>query len=69
MQHLIENTILSIGLAVTGTVAPLVAINETRIPLLVMDIFQLLSYSGAFIIAMVTVYRFYKETKKNKNEN
>jgi uncharacterized membrane protein len=66
MQNLIENTILSIGLAVTGTVAPLVAVNETRIPLLVMDCFQLLSYSGAFIIAMVTVYRFYRETKKGK---
>jgi len=66
MQNLIENTILSIGLAVTGTVAPLMAINETRVPLLVMDCFQLLSYSGAFIIAMVTVYRFYRETKKGK---
>jgi len=66
MQHLIENTILSIGLAVTGTVAPFIAVSETRIPLIVMDCFQLLSYSGAFIIAMVTVYRFYRETKKGK---
>jgi hypothetical protein len=64
MQHLIENTILSIGLAVTGTVAPLVVVSETRMPLIIMDVFQLLSYSGAFIIAMVTVYRFYKENKK-----
>jgi hypothetical protein len=64
MQHLIENTILSIGLAVTGTVAPLIVVNETRMPLIIMDLFQLMSYSGATIVAIVTVYRFHKENKK-----
>jgi len=64
MQHLIENTILSIGLSVTGTVAPLIVVNETRMPLIIMDLFQLMSYSGATIVAIVTVYRFHKENKK-----
>ncbi len=64
MQHLLEKTILSIGLAVTGTVAPLVAINETRIPLLLMDCFQILSYSGAIVVALITIYKFTKEKRK-----
>lgn len=67
MQNLIENTILSAVLAVTGTVAPMVLDNHGINPL-IMDVFQLCSYTGAILVAIVTLFRYYKEIKKSRNE-
>lgn len=63
MERLINNTISSVGLAVTGTLAPLIH-NNLRIHPFIMDSFQVVSYTGAITIAAITVYKFYKEPKK-----
>ena len=61
MQGKIELLIITIMSAVTGTVAPLGAkLTPLEIPLIVIQIFQLVSYSVAIIVGLVTLYKFCK---------
>jgi len=65
MNNTFNNLIASIGTALAGTLAPLIAeSSEIRIPLLLMDIFQLLSWSAAIVIGAVTLLKWLKNRKK-----
>lgn len=64
MQHKIELFVIIVGSAITGTLAPFGAkIAQMEVPLIVMQLFQLLSYSTAIIVGLVTLYKFYKNKK------
>lgn len=64
MESQVQNTVLSIGMAVVGTFSPIVnEVANLRVPPLLMDIFQLLSYSAGVVIAIVTVLKWLKHRK------
>jgi len=64
MQQKIELFIVTGSAAVTGTFAPIGAdIVKMEVPLIVMQIFQIVSCSVAIIVGLVTLYKFLKHKK------
>lgn len=61
-NDLINGTIGTIGLAVTGSIAPHIQ-NNAEIPHIVMQCVQLLAWAGAIVVAIVTVIKYFKEKK------
>ena len=61
MVQKFELLTITFGAAITGTVAPFAAeVVKLEIPLIVMQVFQLISYSTAITIGCLTLYKFYK---------
>lgn len=64
MQNQIQNSLLSIGAAITGTVAPFIEdASQFHVPPIVMECFQLLSWGAAIVIAFVTFMKWFKNAK------
>jgi len=64
-QDFINKAMLSMGAAITGTIAPYIGqASELRIPPIMMDIFQLMSWSAGVVIAIITLLKWLKNRKK-----
>jgi amino acid transporter len=63
--HPILNVFITITLAALGT--GLGSVTGMAIPTIVMQSFQILAWVSAFIIAMVGVYKTFKDKKENKS--
>jgi purine-cytosine permease-like protein len=65
--HPILNMCITISLAALGT--GLGSVTGMAIPTIVMQLFQILAWVSAFVIAMVSVYKTVKAKKESKVED
>lgn len=65
--HPLLNVFISITLAALGT--GLGTVTGMAIPTIVMQSFQILAWCSAFVIAMVGVYKTFKDKKESKVED
>ena len=64
MENTINKAILSIGAAITGTIAPFIeSVTPLRMPQIVMDLFQMSAWFGAFLIGLVAVIKYFRKKK------
>lgn len=64
MQQKIELLVITTISAITGTATPYFAdLTNIEIPIIIIQLFQILSYSVAIIVGIATLYKFYKSEK------